>query len=128
MKLLFWLSLIGTLYTYLGYPLAIYILARLRPRPWKVAPIAPSVSVVLAVHNEGPPIPPDAMGRIFEPLTHGQDHAKASTSLGLGLYIVRQIVTAHGGTITVASSTGEGTTFTVRLPRRPLSNVAQVPS
>jgi glycosyltransferase involved in cell wall biosynthesis len=50
-KLLFWLSLIGTLYTYLGYPLAIYILARLRPRPWKVVPIAPSVSVVLAVHN-----------------------------------------------------------------------------
>ena len=51
MKLLFWLSLIGILYTYAGYPAAMWILSRLRPRPWKTAPINPSVSVVLAVHN-----------------------------------------------------------------------------
>ncbi len=51
MKIIFWLSLIGILYTYMGYPVAIWMLARLRPRPWKVAPITPSVSVVLAVHN-----------------------------------------------------------------------------
>jgi cellulose synthase/poly-beta-1,6-N-acetylglucosamine synthase-like glycosyltransferase len=50
-KIVFWLSLIGILYTYMGYPVAMWMLARLRPRPWKAAPINPSVSVVLAVHN-----------------------------------------------------------------------------
>jgi len=50
-KLVFWLSLIGILYTYMGYPAAMWMLARIRPRPWKAAPIAPGVSVVLAVHN-----------------------------------------------------------------------------
>jgi cellulose synthase/poly-beta-1,6-N-acetylglucosamine synthase-like glycosyltransferase len=51
MKIVFWLSLIGILYTYAGYPVAMWMLARLRPRPWKFAPLAPSVSIVLAVHN-----------------------------------------------------------------------------
>jgi len=50
-KIVFWLSLIGVLYTYLGYPVAMWMLARLLPRPWKVAPITPSVSIVLAVRN-----------------------------------------------------------------------------
>jgi sigma-B regulation protein RsbU (phosphoserine phosphatase) len=39
-------------------------------------------------------------------------------SMGLGLYIVREIVAAHGGSIEARSSEAEGTTFTVRLPRR----------
>lgn len=51
MRFIFWLSLTGILYAYLGYPLAIWMLARLRPRPWRVAEITPSVSIVLAVHN-----------------------------------------------------------------------------
>ena len=51
MKIVFWLSLIAILYTYAGYPIAIWLFARLRPRPWKSAPIAPSISIVLAVHN-----------------------------------------------------------------------------
>jgi cellulose synthase/poly-beta-1,6-N-acetylglucosamine synthase-like glycosyltransferase len=51
MKIVFWLSLIGILYTYAGYPVAMWMLARLRPRPWRFAPLSPSVSVVLAVHN-----------------------------------------------------------------------------
>jgi cellulose synthase/poly-beta-1,6-N-acetylglucosamine synthase-like glycosyltransferase len=50
-KIIFWLSLAGILYTYAGYPVAIWMLARLRPRPWKVASSNPSVSIVLAVHN-----------------------------------------------------------------------------
>jgi cellulose synthase/poly-beta-1,6-N-acetylglucosamine synthase-like glycosyltransferase len=45
------MSLIGILYTYLGYPALIWMLAWLRPRPWTSGPIFPSVSVVLAVHN-----------------------------------------------------------------------------
>ncbi|MGD0787295.1 MAG: glycosyltransferase family 2 protein [Terracidiphilus sp.] len=51
MKIVFWLSLAGILYTYMGYPAAMWLLARFWPRPWKTARIAPSVSVVLAVHN-----------------------------------------------------------------------------
>jgi len=51
MKIIFWLALLGIFYTYAGYPVAMWMLARLRPRRWKVAPITPSVSVVLAVHN-----------------------------------------------------------------------------
>lgn len=51
MTIIFWLSLLGVFYVYLGYPVAAWILARLRPRPWKTAPIHPSVSIVLAVHN-----------------------------------------------------------------------------
>jgi cellulose synthase/poly-beta-1,6-N-acetylglucosamine synthase-like glycosyltransferase len=50
-KVVFWLSLAGMLYTYVGYPLVMWALARLRPNPWKAAPITPSVSIVLAVHN-----------------------------------------------------------------------------
>ncbi len=51
MKLVFWLSLAGILYSYAVYPVAIWILSRVWPRPWKAAPFKPSVSVVLAVHN-----------------------------------------------------------------------------
>lgn len=51
MRIIFWISLAGILYTYAGYPIAIWLVARLRPRPWKFASINPSVSVVLAVHN-----------------------------------------------------------------------------
>ncbi|MGA2888169.1 MAG: glycosyltransferase family 2 protein [Terracidiphilus sp.] len=51
MRILFWLSLTGVLYTYVGYPAVMWLLARLRPRRWITSPIFPSVSVVLAVHN-----------------------------------------------------------------------------
>jgi glycosyltransferase involved in cell wall biosynthesis len=50
-KIVFWLSLLGILYTYVGYPVIMWMLASLRPQPWKIAPITPSVSIVLAVHN-----------------------------------------------------------------------------
>jgi cellulose synthase/poly-beta-1,6-N-acetylglucosamine synthase-like glycosyltransferase len=50
-KLVFWLSLLAILYTYVGYPALIWILARLRPRPVKSGNIHPTVSIVLAVHN-----------------------------------------------------------------------------
>jgi cellulose synthase/poly-beta-1,6-N-acetylglucosamine synthase-like glycosyltransferase len=46
-----WVSLLGVLYTYAGYPVLMWILARLRPQPWTVSPITPSLSVLLAVHN-----------------------------------------------------------------------------
>ncbi|MBL0695075.1 ATP-binding protein [Comamonas sp. JC664] len=75
--------------------------------------------VVLEVHNQGPPIPPERQPRIFEPLERAtvrlEDQGRRS--IGLGLYIVRSIVLAHGGTVEAHSSEAAGTTFTVRLPR-----------
>ena len=51
MRLAFWLSFAGVLYTYLGYPVLIWVLAHLRPRRWTSTPIQPPVSIVLPVHN-----------------------------------------------------------------------------
>jgi sigma-B regulation protein RsbU (phosphoserine phosphatase) len=75
--------------------------------------------VVLKVTNEGMPIPGEMLDSIFEPLVHGSRKPahEMSSGLGLGLFIVREIVRAHGGTIEVTSTAAEGTTFTVRLPR-----------
>ncbi|MFP2933227.1 PAS domain-containing protein [Pyxidicoccus sp. 3LG] len=75
--------------------------------------------VVLEVHNEGTPIPPEQLPRIFEPLERGVEKPedRGGRSIGLGLYIVRSIVQAHGGGVDVRSTATEGTTFTVRLPR-----------
>jgi len=73
-------------------------------------------AVMLAVQNGGPPIPQHALPSIFEPLARGATEG-TSHSIGLGLFIARVIVTAHGGDIQVSSSTETGTTFTVRLPK-----------
>ncbi|HYO57498.1 HAMP domain-containing sensor histidine kinase [Archangium sp.] len=75
--------------------------------------------VELEVQNQGTPIPPEARERLFEPLQRATSQADTSgRSVGLGLYIVKHIVDAHGGTIEVTSTEAEGTTFTVRLPRQ----------
>jgi signal transduction histidine kinase len=79
--------------------------------------------VRLEVHNWGPPIPPEQLGSIFEPFRRFADEERSPSStsgLGLGLYIVEQIVRAHGGEVSVRSTEEEGTRFTVRLPRRPV--------
>jgi len=69
--------------------------------------------VVVEVHNHGEPIPPEKVPGLFEAFQKGD---KSPAGLGLGLFIVREIVRAHEGTIDVASA-GGGTTFTMRLPR-----------
>ena len=72
-------------------------------------------SVTLSVHNGGDPIPLAAQASIFEPLARGG--SDTTQNIGLGLFIARAIVTAHGGEIRVSSARDSGTTFEVALPR-----------
>jgi signal transduction histidine kinase len=75
--------------------------------------------LVLTVNNTGEPIPPEVLPRLFQPMQRGVAGVTEARSVGLGLYIVDQVVRAHGGHVDVASSADAGTTFSVRLPRRP---------
>lgn len=68
----------------------------------------------VSVHNEGPGIAADLLPEIFDPFKQGRSNA--ATGLGLGLYIVKQIVDATGGAVGVRSTDQDGTTFTVMLP------------
>lgn len=72
----------------------------------------------VSVHNHGVPIPDDVLPRLFEPMTRGGSGNSKARSVGLGLFIVREIVRAHEGDIRVRSSAGEGTTFIATFPRR----------
>jgi PAS domain S-box-containing protein len=71
--------------------------------------------VVCEVHNHGEPIPPEVLPLVFDPFRRGRHDGGG---LGLGLYIARQIVAAHGGSIEARSSAEAGTTFRVVVPRR----------
>ena len=69
--------------------------------------------VMIEVSDRGPGISEEELPRIFERFQKGRD----SRGTGLGLAIARDLVTAHGGTISAQSGAGEGTTITISLPR-----------
>jgi signal transduction histidine kinase len=71
--------------------------------------------VEIAVADDGPGMPPDVQKKLFRPFFS----TKGSKGTGLGLSVTRKIVEEHGGTLSVASKVGKGTTFTIRLPRTP---------
>jgi PAS domain S-box-containing protein len=73
--------------------------------------------VTLEVHNGGA-IPEALLPMLFDPFRGSRQRPDASRGLGLGLYIVKEIAKAHGGSIDVSSSIAEGTTFVLSLPRR----------
>ncbi len=73
---------------------------------------------LLVVRDRGIGVPPEDVERIFQRFERTLS-ARRYAGLGLGLYIVRQIVHAHGGTIRVESQPGAGSTFTVELPPEP---------
>lgn len=75
---------------------------------------APTVTVTVA--NPGP-IAPDALPHVFDPFGSGRRQRARNEGLGLGLFIVRQIVDAHGGEIGVHVEEGRRTSFRVALPR-----------
>lgn len=72
-------------------------------------------SFEIGVHNEGIPIPQDVKASLFEPMIRGAAGA-GNRGVGLGLFIVREIVRAHHGDVSVTSSAEGGTTFTARFP------------
>jgi phosphoserine phosphatase RsbU/P len=71
---------------------------------------------LLSVHNEGEPIGEGLRNTLFEPMVRGA--AAGTKGVGLGLFIVREVAKAHGGSVALASSAGEGTTFTLRIPKQ----------
>jgi signal transduction histidine kinase len=77
--------------------------------------------VILSIRNQGPPIPPELLPTIFDPLVRDMSSdaqlRRRPGSVGLGLFIAREIVAAHSGRIDVKSSAESGTVFTVRFPR-----------
>ena len=81
-------------------------------------------NVQIKVHNKGTPISSELLPLLFQPFRRGD--GDRPRGLGLGLYIVQQIVMAHGGSIEVTSSLEEGTTFVARLPRA--NSLAALPS
>lgn len=86
-------------------------------RPVTATSVVTADTLELDVHNEGPPIPEALQREIFEPMQRGVRASSDHRSVGLGLYIVREIASAHGGTVRVRSVAGEGTHFLVTLPR-----------
>lgn len=73
---------------------------------------------LVRVHNFGPAIPRELQERIFDPFRRGErdSRSEATSGLGLGLYISREVVLAHGGRLDFESSSEKGTTFQVTLP------------
>lgn len=84
-------------------------------RPVEVRSRREGDEALLSVTDHGPGIAPEDVERIFGRFERASS-VRHFGGLGLGLYISRQIVSAHGGTIAVESRQGEGSTFTVRLP------------
>ena len=92
-----------------------------RPKtPVRVRVVGEADRIIFTVQNQGPAIAKDNLHRLFTSLVQLPESAsdtRPSSSLGLGLYIARQIVEAHGGTISVQSEESTGTVFTVEIPR-----------
>ncbi|MFN7130728.1 MAG: response regulator [Myxococcales bacterium] len=85
-------------------------LSRVNVRAW-----SDHRDLFVEVTNQGTPIPAERLDSIFEPLQRLRSEGSNQRSIGLGLYIVRQIVRSHSGSVR-ARSDAQGTVFTVSLP------------
>ena len=91
--------------------------------PVRLAVASTPAALDIQVTNHGPAIPPELMPHLFEPFQRGPGSTQRAGApgrergLGLGLYIVHEIVRAHRGSVTVTSSERDGTCFRVSLPR-----------
>lgn len=88
--------------------------------PIKLTLNTESEHIVFRVHNEGAPIPESTLHTIFDLTPRRREEDKRPTNefshLGIGLFIVKKIVEAHSGSISVTSTAKAGTTFVVSLP------------
>jgi len=80
----------------------------------KVSAFAEDDNVVLKFEDNGPGIPAELLSKIFDPGFTTKPHGT-----GLGLTVVKRVVDLYGGQISVDSQVGKGTTFTIKLPRKP---------
>ncbi|WIG99378.1 PAS domain-containing sensor histidine kinase [Myxococcus sp. SDU36] len=87
-------------------------------QPVEVSLASEGLTAVLAVKDQGIGISEDGMARLFGKFERAVSERHYG-GLGLGLFITRQIVEAMGGSITVRSAQGKGSTFILRLPTRP---------
>jgi signal transduction histidine kinase len=88
--------------------------------PIRVSAFGTDSAVRIEIHNKGTPIAESRRGCLFHPLSRGATEERTSGldgSIGLGLYIAREIAKAHGGTVALAASDDNGTTFVAELPR-----------
>ncbi len=93
-------------------------------RPVTMTAHGEAATVTVGVRNHGSVIPAQSLQAIFDPLVQlsvedGEHKGTSTSSLGLGLFIAREITSSHGGTISVKSDAQSGTVFTVELPRKP---------
>ena len=75
--------------------------------------------ITVTVHGDGTPIDVETLRTIFDPIARVEAENATYAGLGLGLFMVRKVVDAHGGRVSVEAAPELGTTFTVVLPRRP---------
>lgn len=75
--------------------------------------------VTVTVHGDGTPIDIEALRTVFDPIARVESENATYAGLGLGLFMVRKVVDAHGGRVSVDAAPELGTTFTVVLPRSP---------
>jgi signal transduction histidine kinase len=81
----------------------------------EVAVVREDATALMRVLDTGRGIPPEDQSRVWERLYRG-DHSRSERGLGLGLSLVKAIIEAHGGRVSVESEVGSGSTFEVRLP------------
>lgn len=98
-----------------------------KDHPVAVTVTADGDEIVWTIQNQGEILEPEKLRAVFDPAKRfamrslEERSSVQNQNLGLGLYITREIITAHGGKIEVKSDKLEGTTFTIRLPRKCLT-------
>ena len=98
------------------------------PAEVKVITALTDENVEISVSDQGIGIDPKDLDRIFERFYRAdRARSRATGGTGLGLAIVKHIATNHGGIVEVRSSVGVGSTFTLRLPSRPLTDALPLP-